>query len=83
MFDFVDDCSVEYLGPPGRPKGPLEVLDVQKDSVTIAWKPPEDNGGRPITLVQVDSVEQNWRCLKRCNRSFGALHNRNFFLISY
>lgn len=36
-------------GPPGKPKGPLEVVDIQKDSVTVAWKPPEDDGGRPVT----------------------------------
>jgi len=36
-------------GPPGKPKGPIEVLDVQKDSVLISWKPPEDDGGKPIT----------------------------------
>jgi len=40
------------VGPPGRPKGPLEVVDVQKDSATIAWKAPEDDGGKPITYVQ-------------------------------
>lgn len=37
------------LGPPGKPKGPLEVVDIQKDSITVAWKPPEDDGGRPVT----------------------------------
>jgi len=36
-------------GPPGKPKGPIEVLDVQKDSVLISWKPPEDDGGKPLT----------------------------------
>ena len=36
-------------GPPGKPKGPVEVLDVQKDSVLISWKPPEDDGGKPLT----------------------------------
>jgi len=43
-------CCVENvcLGPPSKPKGPLEVLDVQKDSATIAWKKPEDDGGKPI-----------------------------------
>ena len=36
-------------GPPGKPKGPIELLDVQKDSVLISWKPPEDTGGKPLT----------------------------------
>ena len=38
-----------WLGPPGRPKGPLDVEDVKKDSCLLKWKPPEDDGGNEIT----------------------------------
>lgn len=38
-------------GPPDIPTGPLEAVDVQKDSVTLAWKPPKDDGGKPLTFV--------------------------------
>ena len=43
------DCEVIVLGPPSKPRGPLEVKGVTKSSVTLAWTPPEDNGGRDIT----------------------------------
>jgi len=36
------------LGPPSRPKGPLEVAEVTKNSAKLAWQPPEDDGGVPI-----------------------------------
>lgn len=47
-------------GPPGRPKGPVEVLDVQKDSAKISWNPPDDDGGKPITLVVTSCMKFNW-----------------------
>ena len=34
---------------PARPTGPLLVTDVQKNSITIKWKPSADDGGAPIT----------------------------------
>jgi hypothetical protein len=37
-----------FTGPPGRPKGPLEVADITKNSAKLAWKEPEDDGGQPI-----------------------------------
>lgn len=37
-----------FLGPPSRPGGPLEVKDITKDSATLIWKPPEDNGGSDL-----------------------------------
>ena len=43
-------------GPPGKPKGPIDVLDVQKDSVQIAWSPPDDDGGKPITYVLLSEL---------------------------
>jgi len=45
----IDSTRCYITGPPGKPKGPIEVLDVQKDSVLISWKPPEDTGGKPLT----------------------------------
>lgn len=43
------DCEVIVLGPPSKPRGPLEVKGVTKSSVTLAWLPPTDNGGKEIT----------------------------------
>lgn len=43
------DCEVIVLGPPSKPRGPLEVKGVTKSSVTLSWLPPKDNGGKEIT----------------------------------
>lgn len=34
---------------PGAPTGPLEAIDVKADEITLQWKPPEDDGGEPVT----------------------------------
>lgn len=43
------DCEVIVLGPPSKPRGPLEVKEVTKSSVTLSWSPPEDSGGKEIS----------------------------------
>jgi hypothetical protein len=43
------DCEVIVLGPPSKPRGPLEVKGVTKSSVTLSWLPPTDTGGKEIT----------------------------------
>jgi hypothetical protein len=43
------DCEVIVLGPPSKPRGPLEIKEVTKSSVTLAWSPPTDTGGKEIT----------------------------------
>lgn len=43
------ECDVIVLGPPSKPRGPLTVKEVTKSSVTLAWTPPADTGGRDIT----------------------------------
>lgn len=41
-----DEAEVELtvLAAPGRPKGPLKVSDVTKNSAKVAWQKPEDDG---------------------------------------
>jgi hypothetical protein len=43
------ECEVIVLGPPSKPRGPLAVKGVTKSSVTLAWTPPADTGGRDIS----------------------------------
>jgi hypothetical protein len=55
--------NITVLSPPGRPKGPLDILDVQKDSVLIGWNPPDDDGGKPLTeyvIQKMNSKSGNW-----------------------
>lgn len=37
--------AIKLLGPPKSPRGPLEAVDVTKDSCVLKFKPPEDDGG--------------------------------------
>lgn len=48
---------VHVLGKPTPPGGPLEVTDVFEDNVTLAWKPPEDDGGVPIDSYEVEKMD--------------------------
>lgn len=55
-----DEATVEVnvLAPPSKPKGPLAVKDVTKDSCKLSWKKPEDDGGKPITAYQVEKFDK-------------------------
>ena len=44
------------LGPPGKPLGPLQVKDVLANSCKLVWKPPEDDGGCPITDYDIEML---------------------------
>lgn len=41
-------AMVIVVSKPANPKGPLKVEDVHKDGCTLAWEPPDDDGGEPI-----------------------------------
>lgn len=53
------DCSstarVTVVGRPDAPQGPLAVSDVCADGATLAWKPPADDGGEPLTGYVVEA----------------------------
>lgn len=55
-----DEATVEVnvLGAPGKPKGPLEVSNITKDSCKLKWKKPDDDGGKPITAYQVEKFDK-------------------------
>ena len=44
-------------GPPGKPVGPLEASATTRDSVTLEWKPPQDDGGSAITGYIIEKRE--------------------------
>ena len=46
-----DECDIDVivLDKPGPPEGPLEATETTKDTVSLQWKPPKDNGGADIT----------------------------------
>ncbi|VDO68159.1 unnamed protein product [Heligmosomoides polygyrus] len=55
------EVTVNVLDIPGTPEGPLTVKDITKDSCTLKWHPPEDDGGSPITNYIVEKQEDGGR----------------------
>lgn len=55
-----DEAEVEVvvLAAPSKPKGPLKVSDVTKNACKLAWQPPEDDGGKPITGYVVEKLDK-------------------------
>ena len=55
----VDECDIDVivLDKPGIPEGPLEAIETTKDTVSLQWKPPKDNGGGDVTGTTQSSGE--------------------------
>lgn len=47
------DLTLKVIDKPDRPKT-LDVKDIKKDSVTIAWTPPIDDGGLELTKYSIE-----------------------------
>lgn len=45
------------LDVPSPPQGPMDASDVTKESATVSWYRPEDDGGSPITHYVVERQE--------------------------
>ncbi|UYV79450.1 unc-22 [Cordylochernes scorpioides] len=54
-----DQAEVEIvvLAAPGRPQGPLKVVDVHAKGCKLEWERPADDGGKPITHYQVEKLD--------------------------
>lgn len=51
-------CFV-FLEKPSKPIGPLKTYDIEKTSISISWKAPEDDGGSPLTGYIIEKKEAN------------------------
>ena len=52
--------SYDLVSPdvPEKPKGPLTAIETQRDSATLSWQPPEDDGGTDILSYILERREQ-------------------------
>ena len=51
--------KVTVLDTPGKPVGPLEVSDITQVGCRLTWRPPDNDGGRPISHYIVEKRETN------------------------
>lgn len=67
------EVNVVVLDVPSEPVGPLLPKEVTKESCTLQWSPPEDDGGSPISHYTVEKQEANGRwvpCGEATNTTF-------------
>ncbi|CAF1402962.1 unnamed protein product, partial [Adineta steineri] len=56
-----DECDINVivLDRPGIPEGPLEATETTKDTVSLQWKVPKDNGNGDITGYIIEKCPEN------------------------
>ncbi|KAE8573900.1 Putative twitchin [Halyomorpha halys] len=52
-------CRVIVVDKPLPPQGPIEVSDITPETCSLAWRPPADDGGSPITNYIVEKLESS------------------------
>ncbi|KAM9185418.1 immunoglobulin-like and fibronectin type III domain-containing protein 1 isoform 7-T7 [Mergus octosetaceus] len=66
------DLKVEVTDKPQPPAGPLKILESSANDITIQWKPPKDDGGKPVQSYIVERQEVgkgDWVALAETPRS--------------
>ncbi|XP_045510204.1 titin-like [Colias croceus] len=48
------DLSLKVFDKPSKPKGPVVLREISRESVTIEWKPPVDDGGIELTKYAIE-----------------------------
>jgi len=56
-----------HTDPPGPPTG-LKPIEVTKDSVTLTWNEPDEDGGSPITGYWVERYDPEQDKWIKCNK---------------
>jgi hypothetical protein len=52
-----EKIAMKVIGPPKSPRGPLEAVDVTKDSCVLKFKPPVDDGDCQPTAYQLEKMD--------------------------
>ena len=67
-------CRVLVVDVPGPPQGPFEFNDVTPESCSISWRPPNDDGGSPITNYILERQDQSTQQWVRCATFIRSCH---------
>lgn len=51
--------KVTVLDVPSAPEGPLRPNEITKNSITLSWRPPKDDGGSEITHYVVEKMDND------------------------
>ncbi|XP_030321545.1 immunoglobulin-like and fibronectin type III domain-containing protein 1 isoform X3 [Calypte anna] len=51
------NLKVVVVDKPQPPVGPIKIIENSGNSITIAWKPPKDDGGKPVQSYIVESQQ--------------------------
>ncbi|KAM9369348.1 immunoglobulin-like and fibronectin type III domain-containing protein 1 isoform 1-T2 [Phaethornis superciliosus] len=66
------NLKVVVVDKPQPPVGPIKIIENSGNSITIAWKPPKDDGGKPVQGYIVESQQvgkDSWVALGETPRS--------------
>ncbi|NXI64604.1 IGFN1 protein, partial [Anseranas semipalmata] len=66
------DLKVEVTDKPQPPAGPMKILESSANDITIQWKPPKDDGGKPVQSYIVERQQvgkSDWVALGETPRS--------------
>ncbi|KGL80828.1 Immunoglobulin-like and fibronectin type III domain-containing protein 1, partial [Tinamus guttatus] len=57
------NLKLVVIGKPEQPTGPIKVIESSSNDITIQWKPPKDDGGKPVQsyIIQMQQVgKDDW-----------------------
>ncbi|RMB99491.1 hypothetical protein DUI87_24228 [Hirundo rustica rustica] len=66
------NLKLVVIDKPQPPAGPIKIVESSADNITIEWKPPKDDGGKPVQryIVERQQVGRNdWETLGETPRS--------------
>ncbi|NXR31574.1 IGFN1 protein, partial [Zosterops hypoxanthus] len=66
------DLKLVVIDKPQPPAGPIKVVESSANNITIQWKPPKDDGGKPVQRYLVERQQggrDDWETLGETPRS--------------
>ncbi|XP_063274162.1 immunoglobulin-like and fibronectin type III domain-containing protein 1 isoform X2 [Prinia subflava] len=66
------NLKLVVIDKPQPPAGPIKIVESSANNITIQWKPPKDDGGKPVQryIVERQQVGRNdWETLGETHRS--------------